>query len=71
MEQEDGFLTNALAGEIYQKLKDSDSGEMPYKNYRILFQAGFRDENNLLRDASVEVIEEEGDGYRVYNLIFE
>ena len=71
MDDTEFAITNALAGKIYNKLKDDDSGKLSYKDHKILFEAGFRDDNNIPGEATVEVRDVEG--YRIgrYNLQFE
>ena len=49
-------ITHALAGEIFNRLKDSEYGEIPFKDHRVLFEAGPRNEKNEPLAATVEVI---------------
>jgi hypothetical protein len=63
-------ITNALAGEIFNKLKDCEYGEIPYKNHRVLFEAGPRNQSNEPTEATVEVVDQEGYRVELYNLEF-
>lgn len=67
---EDG-ITHALAGKIFNKLKDNEYGEIPYKDHRVLFEAGKRDEKNEPKEATVEVVDQEGYRVELYNLEFD
>jgi len=64
-------ITHALAGEIFSKLKDSEYGEISFKDHRVLFEAGPRNEKNEPLAATVEVIDQEGYRVELYNLEFE
>ncbi len=70
MEKTEEAITNALAGEIFSKLKDSEYGEIPFKDHRVLFEAGERNEKNEPREATVEVVDQEGYRVELYNLEF-
>jgi hypothetical protein len=71
MEKTEKAITNALAGEIFNKLKDSEYGEISYKDHRVLFEAGERNAQNEPREATVEVVDQEGYRVELYNLEFE
>ncbi len=71
MEKAEKAITNALAGEIFNKLKDSEYGEIPYKDHRVLFEAGKRNDSNEPKEATVEVVDQEGYRVELYNLEFE
>lgn len=70
MKQIKTAITNALAGKIYQQLIKKDYGEFPYKNHRVLFETGARGEDNSPREATVEVVDQEGYTLELYNLEF-
>jgi hypothetical protein len=63
-------ITHALAGEIFNKLKDSEFGEIPFQDHRVLFESGPRNEKNEPLAATVEVVDQEGYRVQLYNLEF-
>lgn len=63
-------ITHALASEIFNKLKDAEYGEMPYRGHRVLFEAGKRRKNNEPSEATVEVVDQEGYRVELYNMEF-
>lgn len=71
MQETEKAITHALAGEIFSKLKDTEYGEIPYKNHRVLFESGPRNKDNEPTGATVEVVDEEGYRVELYNLEFE
>lgn len=68
---EDGIITTSMAVDIYNKLQEEDFGEIPYGDHRILFEAGYRDDNNIPESATVQVINEDTGDLGLYNLLFE
>ncbi|MFW6264982.1 MAG: hypothetical protein ACOC3B_02640, partial [Bacillota bacterium] len=68
MKKTEEAITHALAGEIFSKLKDSEYGEIPFKDHRVLFESGPRNENNEPQEATVEVVDQEGYRVELYNL---
>lgn len=70
MKDTEKAITHALAGEIFNKLKDSEYGEIPYKDHRILFESGPRNNKNEPSGATVEVVDQEGYRVELYNLEF-
>lgn len=64
-------ITHALAGQIYNELKGKEYGEIPYKEHRVLFEAGPRDDNNSPLEATVELVDQEGYRVELYNLEFD
>ncbi|MFP4016902.1 MAG: hypothetical protein ACLFUI_07695 [Halanaerobiales bacterium] len=71
MKDTEKAITHALAGQIFNKLKDSEYGEIPYKGHRVLFESGKRNEKREPREATVEVVDQEGYRVELYNLEFE
>ncbi|NLM96626.1 MAG: hypothetical protein GX175_03250 [Halanaerobiaceae bacterium] len=71
MKEAERAITHALAGEIFNKLKDSEYGEISFKGHRVLFESGPRNQNNEPEEATVEVIDQEGYRIGLYNLEFE
>ncbi len=71
MNEIESSITNALAGKIFNKLKHSNSGEIPYKDHRVRFEAGPRNGRDDPREATVEVVDQEGYRVELYNLEFE
>ncbi len=71
MEESEKAITHALAGEIFNKLKDSEYGEIPYKGHRVLFESRTRSEDQNPREATIEVVDQEGYRVELYNLEFE
>ncbi|MEJ6949721.1 hypothetical protein [Natronospora cellulosivora (SeqCode)] len=71
MKKTEEAITHALAGEIFSKLKDNEYGEIPFKDHRVLFESGTRNENNEPQEATVEVVDQEGYRVELYNLEFE
>lgn len=71
MNEIESSITNALAGKIFNKLKNSDYGEISFKNHKVRFEAGPRNENHEPQEATVEVIDQEGYRVELYNLEFE
>ena len=63
-------ITHALAGEIFNKLKDCEYGEIPFKEHRVLFESGPRNHKNEPEEATVEVVDQEGYRVELYNLEF-
>ncbi|MFW6035967.1 MAG: hypothetical protein ACOCRZ_06905 [Halothermotrichaceae bacterium] len=71
MNEAEDAITKALAGQIYNKLQDSEYGEIPYQEHRVLFEAGKRDSYNRPVEATVEVVDQEGYRVDLYNLEFD
>lgn len=71
MEKTEKVITHALAGEIFNKLKDSEYGEIPYRGHRVLFESRTRSEDQNPREATIEVVDQEGYRVELYNLEFE
>lgn len=71
MKDTEKAITHALAGQIFSKLRDSEYGEIPYKGHRVLFESGKRNEKHEPREATVEVVDQEGYRVELYNLEFE
>lgn len=71
MKKTEKVITHALAGEIFNKLKDSEYGEIPFKDHRVLFESGPRNEKNQPIEATVEVVDQEGYRVELYNLEFD
>ncbi|MFW5991999.1 MAG: hypothetical protein ACOCQN_02270 [Halanaerobiaceae bacterium] len=71
MNKTEEAITHALAGKIFNRLKDTEYGEIPYKDYRVLFEAGPRNKNNEPEKATVEVVDREGYRIELYNLEFD
>ncbi len=71
MEESEKAITYALAGEIFSKLKDSEYGEIPYRGHRVLFESRTRSEDQNPREATIEVVDQEGYRVELYNLEFE
>lgn len=64
-------ITNELASEIFNHLKEKNYGEIPFKDHRVLFESGTRNEKNEPREATVEVVDQEGYRVELYNLEFD
>lgn len=71
LKETENAITHALAGEIFNKLKDSEYGEIPYKGHRVLFESGSRNKNHDPTEATVEIVDQEGYRVELYNLEFE
>ena len=71
LKETENAITHALAGEIFNKLKDNEYGEIPYKGHRVLFESGPRNEDQIPREATVEIVDQEGYRVELYNLEFE
>ncbi len=71
MEETEKAITHALAGEIFSRLQDSEYGEIPYKGHRVLFESRKRSHDQNPREATIEVVDEEGYRVELYNLEFE
>ncbi|MFW6022795.1 MAG: hypothetical protein ACOCQW_04690 [Halanaerobiaceae bacterium] len=71
MDKTEKAITHALAGEIFSKLKDSEYGEIPFKDHRLLFESGLRNEKDEPLEATVEIVDQEGYRVELYNLEFE
>ena len=51
MKEAEKAITHALAGEIFNKLKDCEYGEIPFKDHRVLFESGPRNQKNEPEEA--------------------
>ena len=71
MKKTEEAITHALASEIFNKLKDSEYGEIPYRDHRVLFESGSRNGKNEPQEATVEVVDQEGYRVELYNLEFD
>ena len=49
------MLNKAVLGEIYGKLKKSDFGVLSYKEHKIYYEAGPRNQKNIPGQATVEI----------------